>query len=249
MCLFFQHRQARAQNFHVSTEFVDDKALYACPLLRLQQFHRAVQLGKHAAAVDVAGQQHRRVHQLGQAHIDDVISFQVDLSRAACALDNNDVKLLDQAVVGLQNVGDQGTLVAEILLGRHVAPHLAINDDLAADVAAGLEQNGVHPHVRLHARGLGLHHLGTAHFQAIPGDKAVQRHVLAFEGGSFVAVLGKNTAERRAQQALARTAHRALHHDAFCAAHASTSPMICSSWSFSTAVRTAVRYQAASNPG
>ena len=65
--------------------------------------------------------------------------------------------------------GIRALLVAEILFGRHVAPHLAINDDLAADVAAGLEQDGVHPHVRLHARGLGLHHLGTTHFQAIAG--------------------------------------------------------------------------------
>ena len=109
------------------------RPLYARPLLLLQQLHRAVQLGEHAAPVDVARQQHRRVHQLGQAHVDDVIRFQVDLRRAARALDDDDVKLLDQAVVGLQNVGDQRHASwRKYSLARHVAPHLAVNDDLAA---------------------------------------------------------------------------------------------------------------------
>ena len=53
----------------------------------------------------------------------------------------------------------------------------------------------------LDARGLRLHDLGAAHFEAVAGHKAVQRHVLAFERCRFVAILGKNAAERRAQQA------------------------------------------------
>ena len=101
----------------------------------------------------------------------------------------------------------------------------------------------------LDARGLRLHDLCAAHFEAVPGHKAVQRHVLAFERRGFVAVLRKNAAERRAQQAFARAAHRALHHDAPCPAHASTSRIIFNSCSFSFWVRTAVRYHVSSSPG
>ena len=53
----------------------------------------------------------------------------------------------------------------------------------------------------------------------------------------------------RAQQAFARAAHRALHHDAPCPAHASTSRIIFNSCSFSFWVRTAVRYHVSSSPG
>ena len=139
--------------------------------------------------------------------------------------------------------------MAEIFPRRHIAAHLTVDDDLAAHIAAGLEQDRVHPHIRLHACGLCLHHLCAAHLQPIPGDKAVQRHILAFEGCDPVAVLRKNAAERGAEQAFARAAHRALHHNAPCFFHASISPIICSSRVFSSAVRTAVRYHAASSPG
>ena len=65
--------------------------LNAGPLLRLQQLHRAVKLGEHAAPVDIACQQDRGIHQLGQPHVDDVVRLQVDLRRAAGALDDDDV--------------------------------------------------------------------------------------------------------------------------------------------------------------
>ena len=109
--------------------------------------------------------------------------------------------------------------------------------------------NLVHPHVRLDAGRLRLHHLCPAHLKAVLGDEAVQGHVLALEGHGAQAVLRKDAAERRAEQAFARAAHRALHHDAFCSAHSSTSLMISSSRAFSGAVRTAVRYHSGPRPG
>lgn len=228
--LFFQHRQTRAQDLHIPAEFIDDKSFDPCPLIGFQQFHRTVQLRKHAAPVDIPCQQHRGVHQLCQPHIDDVVGLQVNLGRAARALDDNDIEFLGQTVVGTQNIGDQRLFMAEIFLCGHIAAHLAVDDDLTTNVTAGFEQNRVHPHIRLHARSLGLHDLGAAHFQPVAGHKAVQRHVLAFERCRLVAILGKNAAECGAEQAFPCTAHRALHHDTFCFTHASTSPMICNSF-------------------
>ena len=97
---FFQHGQARAQNFHIAAEFVDDESLNAGPLLRLQQLHSAVKLGEHAAPVDIACQQDGGIHQFGQPHVDNVVRLEVDLRRAAGALDDDDVHILRQAVVG-----------------------------------------------------------------------------------------------------------------------------------------------------
>ena len=45
--------------------------------------------------------------------------------------------------------------------GGHLRAHPAVDDDLASDIAGGFEQDRIHAHIRLDARGLGLHGLGT----------------------------------------------------------------------------------------
>ena len=249
MGLFFQHGKAGAQDLHVATEFVDDKPLDAITLVGLQQFHGTVKLGEHAAPVDVACQQDGGIHQFCKAHVDDIIRFQVDLRRTACALNHDDIHIFGQTVVGGENLRDERFFHLEIGGCGHLAPYLAVHDDLTAHVTAGFEQDGIHPHVRFHSCCLCLHHLCPAHFQPVTGDKAVQCHVLALEGSHAVAILGKNAAERGAQQAFARAAHGSLHHNALGFAHFSTSARIFNSCPFSGAVRTAVRYQLASSPG
>ena len=246
---FFQHRKAGTQDLHIAAEFIDEQPLDAGALLWLQQRHRAVQLGEHTAPVDVSRQQNGGIHQPGKAHVDDIVCLQIDLRRASGPLNDNDVHGFGQTVVGREDLRDERSFHFEVGGGGHLAPHLAVHDDLTAHVTAGLEQDGVHPHIRLDACGLRLHHLCPAHFQPIPGDKAVQRHVLALEGSHAVTVLRKNAAEGGAQQAFACTAHGSLHHDALCLAHSSTSARSFKSCSFSGPVRTAVRYQPGPSPG
>ena len=254
--LFFQRGQAGAEDLHVPAELVDDQPLDAGPLLGLEQGDGAVQLGEHPAPVDVARQQDGGVHQFGKAHVDDVVRLQVDLGGAARPLDDDDVVFGGQALVGRQDLGDQLLFIPEVFPGGHLAPHLPHHDHLAAHVAGRFEQDGVHPHVRFHAGGGGLHRLGPAHLEAVPGDGAVQGHVLAFEGGAAQPVLFENAAQRRAQQAFARPGHGALHHDAARPAacrtiqfpHPSTSSRAASRRSFSGPVRTAVRYHAGPRP-
>ena len=103
-----------------------------------------------------------------------------------------------------------------------------------------------------------------------PGDEvivpafafaAVAETVLLLGGGGFAFMqyqkkqreVAMKAAQRRAQQAFARTAHGALHHNAFCLAHCATSGRVsassASSCRFSFSVRTAVRYQPALSPG
>ena len=162
-----QHGQAGAENVQIPPEFVDDKSRDLVLFLGLEQRHRAVQLGEHAAPVDVPGQQHRRVYPQGKAHVDDIVCAQVDFRRTARALDDDDVVFCGQTVKSAQHLGKELLFVAEILRRRHLPPDLAHDDDLTARVAAGLEQHGVHAHVRFRPRRLGLDHLGPAHFQAV----------------------------------------------------------------------------------
>ena len=210
---FFQNVNARLQNGTVSPELVDDGAFDALLLLGLQQGDGAVQLGKHAAPVDVTHQQHRGIHQFRQPHVHNVRGFQIDFCRASGTLNHNDVILLRQGIVRLHHSGDKFPLAAIVFHGTHIALHLTVDNHLTAHVRGGLEQNGVHPYIRLNAGCLGLHHLRPSHFRTGFGDEGVQRHVLTFEGGDPIAVLLENAAQSRRQQALAGIGHGALNHD------------------------------------
>ena len=208
--------QAGAEDIHIPPEFVDNQALDPRLLVRLQQLHRAVEGGEHAPPVDVAAQEHRGVGPSGHAHVHNVVLPQVDLRRAARPLDDDDVVLRRQGLVGRHHLGDEALAVAEVLSRRHGAPGHAVDDHLRAHMAGGLEQDGVHPHVGGHPRRLGLHHLSPAHLEAVGGDGGVEGHVLGFEGGHLIAVLLKYPAESGHQEAFARVGHGSLYHDYFC---------------------------------
>ena len=76
----------------------------------------------------------------------------------------------------------------------------------------GLEQDGVHPGIRVNAAGLGLHHLGAAHFLPQRGHAGVEGHVLRLERGHPVAVLKKNAAQGRREHAFSSVGAGALNH-------------------------------------
>ena len=52
---------------------------------------RADDLRDHAAAVDISAQHHRHIRRRGKAHVGDVAGAQVDLGRAAGALDDHQI--------------------------------------------------------------------------------------------------------------------------------------------------------------
>ena len=122
--------QAGAEDIHIPPEFVDNQALDPRLLVRLQQLHRAVEGGEHAPPVDVAAQEHRGVGPAGHAHVHDVVLPQVDLRRAARPLDDDNVVLRRQGLVGRHHLGDEALAVAEVLPRRHGTPGHAVDDHL-----------------------------------------------------------------------------------------------------------------------
>ena len=127
--------QPRPQQFHVSAEFVDHRPDDPLPLFLPQQGERPVKLGEHAAAVNVPCQQHGRVHQFGKPHVDDVVFAQVDLRRGACALNDDDVVFLRQAVVRLQDLRNEAALHFEVVRGIILPAHFAHHNQLAPGLA------------------------------------------------------------------------------------------------------------------
>ena len=131
--------EPRFQNGAVTAEFVDNNALDAPSVLFTLQRDRAVELGEHAAAVDVAHQQHRRIHHAGKTHVDDVVFLQIDFRGAARALDDDDVVLACQALIGLHHRGDKVALSAIVFHRGHIALYVSVHDDLTADVRRRLQ--------------------------------------------------------------------------------------------------------------
>ena len=73
------------------------------PLLGVEHRLGADQARDHAAAVDVADQHHRHVGGAGKAHIGDVVLAQIDLRRAARALDQDEIGLAPSELAKLSS--------------------------------------------------------------------------------------------------------------------------------------------------
>ncbi len=167
-----------AQERHIAAEFIDDHPFHARPLLRLQQRQRAVNRGKHPAAVDIGHQDHRALRHLGHAHIDDIAVAQVNLRRTAGAFQHQRLILSGQALVDREDLLAQAWLVLVIAHRIHAGRHLPHQHHLRLTVAGGLEQNRIHADIRRNPGRFGLENLRPAHLFAIRRNAGVQRHIL-----------------------------------------------------------------------
>ena len=203
-----QHGQAAVQQLRGAAELVDHEAGDQRLVFGGEQGQRAVHGGEHPAAVDVAGHDDRQAGRAGQAHVGDVGFPQVDLGRAARTLADDHVVGVPQPVQAVQRDLAQPRRVRAVAhrvgLGLGVAEH----HDLAAPVAARLEQHRVHVGDRLDARRGGLHGLRAADLGAVHRDERVQRHVLRLERRHLHALPGQPPAQPGHQHALARVRTR-----------------------------------------
>ena len=214
MNALLQHSKPRLQDLHVPTEFIDDNAFDPGAFLLRQQHDGSQQRGEHAPKVDVAHQQHRRVRRLRHGHIHNIPVPQVDLRRTARAFNDYAVYRIFQPVIRFSNLSAKLGLVLLIFHGGHAADGSSVHDDLRPAVAGGLEQHGIHAHVRFQPGGLRLHGLCPADFRAVPRHEGIQRHVLRLKGRDTPAVLLQNAQQRRAKHALSHRRGRSLHHQA-----------------------------------
>ena len=130
--LLLQELDAGVEQRRIPAELVDDERRDQLALLGREQLHVADQTGEDAAAVDVADEQRGRLRIARHLHVDDVLAAQVDLGRAAGALDDDEVVGGAQPVVGGGDDRPDLRLVGVVLAHRHVADGTAEHDDLAA---------------------------------------------------------------------------------------------------------------------
>jgi hypothetical protein len=190
-----QHVESWLQQPLVSAELVDDEPGDVALVGGAQDREGAIHGGEDPASVNVPDDDHGQVRRAGQPHVRDVPVAQVDLGRAARALADHHVKAAAQAGEALRDGLLEHRLEVLVIQRARLGHRLAEQHDLAAGLAAGLEQHRVHRGFWLHPGGSGLHRLGAADLRAVGGDGGVQRHVLRLERRHLHAAAGQPAAQ------------------------------------------------------
>ncbi len=165
------------------------------------------------AAVDIAHKDHRHIRRLGKAHIGDVAGAEVDLGRAACAFDDDQIAPCGEAVKALEHLGHQGRLQLAIVPRLERGEALPLHDHLRADIGLGLEEHGVHIDERLEPRRPRLKRLRAADLATIGGHGGVVRHILRLERRNPEAAPHIGPRQPRDDKRFADVRARALDHD------------------------------------
>ena len=182
-------------------------------VLRIEHRLGADEAGDHAAAVDVADHHDRHIGGARKAHVGDVVAPQVDLRRAARALDQHQVGLGLQLLEAFEHIRQKLRLHRHVFGGLRGAEHLALHDHLRADLALRLQQHRVHVDARRHAGRARLQRLRAADLAAVDRDRGVVRHVLRLERPHAQPAFGVGAREPRDHQRLADVGAGALEHD------------------------------------
>ena len=204
--------QAFVEEMNISAHLVDNEAMNARAIIARQHDARADETRDHAAAVDVADEDHRHARRLGEAHIGDVAGAQVDLGRAARALDQDDVGASPDDREALHDRRQQFALARRIVARPHRRETATLHDHLRAGLALRLQQHGVHVHARRDAGGTRLQRLRAADLAAIRRDRGVVRHVLRLERHDAHAAPDQEARQTGDQRRLADVGAGALEH-------------------------------------
>lgn len=220
----FQIAQTGRQQVEVSAELVDDKPGDQSLVLGRQQGDRAQEGGEHPAAVDITDDDRRQSRMTGQPHIDVIACAQIDFGRAAGPLRDHDVVAGGEVVEGLVcRLGERPSPLKPVRR-RQLAPGPAHQHDVAAVVAARLEQDRIHGRLGRRPGRECLHPLGATdlHARAVgavgrtDADHRVVGHVLGFERRYPHPAPGQRTAKTGGDGALTGvtggTGHQQTRH-------------------------------------
>ena len=134
MTSLLQHLYARIKDCLVSAEFVDDQSFNHLALILFQKLHCTDQLGKNTASVDISDQKYRSFRHLCHSHVYDIFCFQIDLCRASCSFDHDNIVLCCQRIICFHDIRHQFFLIFEIVSGAHGSKDFSIYDHLRTNV-------------------------------------------------------------------------------------------------------------------
>ena len=177
----FDHPVAIRKKRRIAPKTVDDEPADQRRILSVNHSLGANDLGNDAAAIDVTGQDHGAIACAGEAHVGDITNAQIDLSRAACPFDKDQIILRFQPVETVQHSLHQRRFHLGIIAGFHRRHPLALHHDLRTDIGFRLEKNRVHVRMGRQAASHRLQGLRAPDLSAIRGDGGIVRHVLRLE--------------------------------------------------------------------
>ena len=196
---------AVGEQARVAAELVDEEAPDHRGVGRVDHRLGADEAGDDAAPVDVAEQDHRRVRRRGRSPYwrcrrrrrltSEAEPAPSTTTRSASRL---------QVREALQHRGEQARLPGLVVPRLGGADHAALDHDLAAGLALGLQQHRVHVHGGRDAGRPRLQRLGPADLAAIGGDGGVVRHVLRLERPHARARAGRRPGTARRRSATCR---------------------------------------------
>ena len=208
----FQRGHAAQEQIGVAAELVHDEARDHRSVVGRERDLRSENLGENPAPVDVADKRDRTIRGAGKAHVGNVALAQVDLGRAARAFDEHNLGGLFHPAITLEHRAHQFRFQRLIFARPRIADRLALDDDLRADFALGLEQHRVHVHAWARAAGARLKRLGAADLAAVIRHGGVVRHVLRLEWTDAEPASCEGAAESGDNERLADVRTRALKH-------------------------------------
>ena len=211
-CPFFQEAVRIIKQTRIAPESIHNKPDQQIPLPGQHDLHMADKRGIDSAPVNIAHQQNRGLSIPGHAHVDNIMTFQINLTRTAGSFQHQTVKISRKQVITPADLLPGQLLVFDVIQHLHIPHRPALDNHLAAHVGTGFEQDGVHPYLRIQPTGLGLHYLGPSHLAAVPGHIGVQGHILGLERCHPDPVLQQYPTETGNQNAFAHIGSRALEH-------------------------------------
>ena len=201
---------------NITAEFIDDQTFDHLSLIFFEKLHRAIQLRKNAATIDISRKKNRRLCHLCHSHVDNVFAFQIDLSRTPRTFNDDNVIFLCKFVECLHNIRHQFFLIFEIIPGTHCSEDFPVDNYLRANIIGRFQKNRVHKNRWFCPCRLSLHDLRPSHLKTFARDKRIQCHILGFKRSYPIPVLMKNPAQSCRKKTFSCIGHRTLYHDRFC---------------------------------
>ena len=125
----------------IAAKLVDDETRDQRRILGIEHHFGADEARDHAATVDIADDDDRYVGGACKAHVGDVVAAQVHFRRAARAFDQHQIGFLLQPLIAFHHIGQELLLHAHVFDRFRRAMHLALHDDLRADLALRFQQD------------------------------------------------------------------------------------------------------------
>ena len=165
----------------IAAKLVDEKPYDHFGVGWIEHGLGANDLSDDAAAIDVAGQNHRNTGGAGKTHIGDIVFAQIDFRSAPRAFDEDKIGVFAKGRETVEHDWQKLWFQALVLACLRLAYHPAAQNDLCAISALWLQEDRIHVDAWRYATSFCLGCLGAADFSAIRGHRGVVRHVLRLE--------------------------------------------------------------------